>query len=62
MFQNEVLPAKDNQPGRGYSYIMYVTTGLRPNAGTRSRVYYNLLGFDEHSGTRRLLDVQDRVK
>ena len=55
------MPAKDNEPHSQHPYIMYVNTGLRFNAGTQSNVYYNLLGFDENSGTRVICDVLDRV-
>ena len=44
MFQIGVCPIPDNKPEHHYLYEITVNTGSRLNAGTKSKVYINVIG------------------
>ncbi|UJR25593.1 hypothetical protein I4U23_006937 [Adineta vaga] len=57
-----VIPLLDNNPRNTYLYQLVVFTGMRANAGTKSKVYFILSGDDDDTnirtltGDRRILD------
>ncbi|PAA49242.1 hypothetical protein BOX15_Mlig011201g1 [Macrostomum lignano] len=56
-----VSPLPDNDPEHKYLYELVVTTGLRRNAGTESKVYFALSGARNDSGVRALDDTKRRI-
>ncbi|CAH1796902.1 unnamed protein product [Owenia fusiformis] len=51
-----LTPLADNNPSHNYYYEMYVFTGLRKNAGTKSRVQFFLSGENDETEVRTLSD------
>ncbi|KAK7471881.1 hypothetical protein BaRGS_00035465 [Batillaria attramentaria] len=49
-------PLMDNDPNDKYFYEIEVVTGMRSNAGTKSKVYFVLSGEEEESEVREFAD------
>jgi hypothetical protein len=56
LFQWVITPLRDNFITDEYFYVIRVVTGMRREAGTRSRVAFQLGGEYEISGHRELFD------
>ncbi|XP_065660232.1 uncharacterized protein LOC100197328 isoform X2 [Hydra vulgaris] len=53
-----VCPLLDNQPEDNYLYQIIVNTGSRRNAGTKSNIFFTVVGDINDSGVRRLKDSE----
>nr|XP_047143143.1 uncharacterized protein LOC105848477 isoform X3 [Hydra vulgaris] len=53
-----VCPLLDNQYGDTYLYQIIVNTGSRRNAGTKSNIFFTVVGDLNDSGVRRLRDAE----
>uniref|UniRef100_A0A7M5WZ65 Uncharacterized protein n=1 Tax=Clytia hemisphaerica TaxID=252671 RepID=A0A7M5WZ65_9CNID len=53
-----VCPIPDNKPEHHYLYEITINTGSRLNAGTKSKVYINVIGDLGESGVRPLYDSE----
>ena len=60
-FQWGVTPLIDNQPQDRYYYLVTVSTAMRPEAGTKSKVAFVLGGEECDTGIRVLDDGIRRV-
>ena len=52
----------DNSTGDRYSYILSVVTGGKPCAGTRSKIFFVVVGEDGDSDVRVLDDGFHKVE
>ena len=57
-----IRPLLDNSPDDRYSYILTVVTGAKPCAGTRSKIYFVVVGEDGDSDVRVLDDGYQTVR
>ena len=60
-FQWGATPLEDNLPTDTYHYQITVNTGVRKNAGTKSKVNFILSGDEGDTGCRRLTDGKRKV-
>ncbi|KAK7502419.1 hypothetical protein BaRGS_00006372, partial [Batillaria attramentaria] len=51
-----LAPLEDNNPRHKYFYKINVTTGMRRKAGTKSKVFFKLIGEEEDSDIRQFTD------
>ena len=51
-----ITPLVDNFPEDCYFYVVKVFTGMRPGAGTKSKVAFVLSGDEMDTGVRELTD------
>lgn len=56
------MPLADNNNEHDYGYEVHVFTGIKSNAGTKSKVSFILAGTETDSGIRLLDDKQRKVK
>ena len=56
-----MTPLADNFSSDNYFYVIKVITGIRPGAGTRSRVGFVLAGEEMDTGVRELSDGVRKV-
>ena len=57
-----VTPLVDNRPDNDYFYKISVYTGLRQNAGTKSKVCFILSGDHGDTGVRVMDDGRGKVR
>lgn len=60
-FQWGITPLTDNFAEDTYFYVLKVVTGIRPGAGTRSKVSLVISGDEMDSGVRELTDGVRKV-
>lgn len=61
-FQWGITPLSDNFSEDNYFYVIKVFTGMRPGAGTRSRVSIVIAGEEMDTGVRELSDGVREVR
>ncbi|XP_070567321.1 polycystin-1-like protein 2 [Ptychodera flava] len=61
IFRWSATPLVDNRPGDNIIYHMAICTGYARNSGTRSNIYFRLVGDNGHTTVRQLKDEYGKV-